>query len=180
MKRWLISGCLLGLASAAVWAEQDMYLHTHKGTPAQAKNQDTNFGSPADYDRSNNYRGNYELQLSAAGVDAPKKLTLEHRAVANFDVHNNSDKDALLVIGDDKATREIAEMLAAGKSSEALSFHTYPIKAGQTAQLAWNFDTYRTRKVKFSSMDSAGHIAAKVLTVNVGPREDKNAQFAGH
>ena len=178
-KLMLISGLLLSLAASGVYAGKDLYLHSHKGTPAQAQNQDTNFGSPASYDRGNLYRHNYQLQLSAAGVDLPKKLSVEKRAVANFDVRNNADKDLVLVIGDDKAIKEMAELFAAGKTEQPFNFHTIQVKAGESAQFAWRFDTYATRQVKLSVMDNQGHLAAKVLKVNVGPREDRNAQLAG-
>lgn len=178
-KLTLISGLLLGLVVSGAQAGKDLYVHSHKGTPAQAQNQDTNFGSPASYDRGNIYRHNYQLQLSANGVDLPKKLSVEKRAVANFDVHNNSDKDLVLVIGDDKAIREMAELFAANKSDQPFNFHSIQVKAGESTQFAWRFDTYATRQVKISAMDTQGHQSVKVLTVNVGPREDRNAQLAG-
>lgn len=180
MNAIVISGCLFGLVSSLVMAGNDKYVHTHKGTPAQAQNKDTNFGSPADYDRNNRYRDNYELELSAAGVAIPKKLSVKQRAVANFDIRNASDKDLVLVVGDDKAIKEMADLFAAGKSDEPFNFHSIQIKAGQTSQMAWNFDTYATRQVKFSVMDMKGKLATKVLTINVGPLVDRNAQFAGH
>lgn len=175
----LICSVLLGIAASSAQAGKDLYVHSHKGTPAQAQNQDTNFGSPATYDRGNLYRSNYQLQLSTAGVDLPKKLSVEKRAVANFEVRNVADKDLVLVIGDDKAIKEMAELFAAGLSDLPFNFHTIQVKAGQSAQFAWRFDTYATRQVKFGVMDNQGRPAGKMLKVNVGPREDRNAQLAG-
>ena len=114
---------LMALTATPGQAEDAMYLHTHKGTKAQAQNTDTNFGSPAEYNSYNRYRRNYEILLSADGVDSPGKLTVERRAVANFEVRNTSDKELVLLIGDDRAIAESTQLIAAGGNAAALDFH---------------------------------------------------------
>lgn len=176
----LLAAGFIALASMPVAAEDAIYLHTHKGTTLQALNKDTNFGSPATYNQYNRYRRNVDLQLSAAGVEVPQKLTLERRAVANFYVRNTSDLDLFLVIGDDRAIAETVQLISTSKSEAEKDFHVTLIKAGQVAQLAWRFDTFATPQVKMAVVNPSGRLADKALTVNVGPIEDRNYRMTGH
>ncbi len=175
----LISACLFGLVATLVQAEPIMYSHSHEGTPAQALNSDTRFGSPARYERANHYRRNVEVRLSEAGIDAPQKLSVMRRSVANFVVRNQAQNDLFLVIGDDKAIAESARMIAVASAEVEKDFHVTRIKAGDSVQLAWRFDTYAMPGVKLVAIDGAGRLAEKMLTVRVGPLEDRNAALAG-
>lgn len=175
----LAVGIFLGLSFLPAFAGGDIYLHTHKGTEAQARNTDTTFGSPAEYDRYNRYRRQYEIQLSANGVDMPQKLTIAHRAIANFDVRNASDQELTLLIGDDRAIAEFIQLSASGGSASLRDFHTRKIRAGQSLQFAWRFDTFATQKVKFVVIGSDGKPADKVLNIRVGPLEDRNYRLEG-
>lgn len=174
-----ISVCLIGLVSMSAQAEESKYLHTHKGTQAQAQNTDTNFGSPAEYNSYNRYRRNYEILLSANGVDSPGKLTVERRAVANFEVRNTSDKELVLLIGDDRAIAESTQQIATGGNATALDFHARKLLPGQTLQFGWRFDTYATQQVKFAVVATDGKPAQKALSIQVGPLEDRNYRMAG-
>lgn len=174
-----ITGLLLALLAIPASAGENMYLHTHKGTDAQAQNTDTNFGSPAEYNRYNRYRRNYEVLLSASGVDSPGKLTVERRAVANFEARNTSDKELVLLIGDDRAIAESTQLIATGGNASALDFHARKLQPGQTLQFGWRFDTYATQQVKFAVVTMDGKPAAKTLTIQVGPLEDRNYRMAG-
>jgi hypothetical protein len=178
-KRYLLIGFVFSLCALPAWAGGDRYLHTHKGTEAQARNTDTNFGSPADYDKDNHYRKKYEIRLSGSGVDTPQKLTVSRRAIANFDVRNVSDQDLTLLIGDDRAIAEFIQLLASGGSDSLADFHTRKLPAGQTLQFAWRFDTFATQKVKFVVVGSDGKPADKVLNIQVGPLEDRNYRLEG-
>lgn len=178
-KLGLVVCLLFGLGALPALAGGDLYLHTHKGTEAQARNTDTNFGSPAKYDRHNRYRRLYEIQLSASGVDTPQKLTVYRRAVANFDVRNVSDQDLTLLIGDDRAIAEFIQLIASSGSDSLPEFHARKVPAGQTLQFAWRFDTFATQKVKFVVIGNGGKPADKVLNIQVGPLEDRNYRFEG-
>ena len=175
----VMAGLLLGLLATPASAGENMYLHTHKGTDAQAQNTDTNFGSPAEYNRYNRYRRNYEILLSGNGVDSPGKLTVERRAVANFEVRNGADKELVLLIGDDRAIAEGTQLIASGGNAAALDFHTRKLQPGQTLQFGWRFDTYATQQVKFAVVGMDGTPAEKALTIQVGPLEDRNYRMAG-
>ncbi|MFO1386824.1 MAG: hypothetical protein U1F55_11765 [Chitinivorax sp.] len=170
---------LMALTATPAQAEDAMYLHTHKGTQAQAQNTDTNFGSPAEYNSYNRYRRNYEILLSANGVDSPGKLTVERRAVANFEARNTSDKELVLLIGDDRAIAESTQLIAAGGNAAALDFHARKLQPGQILQFGWRFDTYATQQVKFAVITTDGKPATKTLTIQVGPLEDRNYRMAG-
>jgi hypothetical protein len=175
----VMASLLLGLLAIPASAGESMYLHTHKGTDAQVQNTDTNFGSPTEYNRYNRYRRDYEILLSANGVDSPGKLTVERRAVANFEVRNTSDKELVLLIGDDRAIAESTQLIAAGGNAAALDFHARKLLPGQTLQFGWRFDTYATQKVKFAVVTMDGKPVAKTLTIQVGPLEDRNYRMAG-
>ena len=175
----LISACLFGLVCTSLQTEPLMYLHSHSGTQAQAQNSDTRFGSPARYQRANHYRRNYEIRLSEVGIDTPQKLSVMRRSVANFVVRNQAQNDMFLVIGDDQAIAETARMIAEARPDVAADFHVTRLKAGDSAQLAWRFDTYATPTVKLVVLDALGRRAEKALTVRVGPLEDRNAALAG-
>ena len=175
----LISACLFGLVSTSLQAEPLMYLHSHEGSQAQAQNSDTRFGSPARYERANHYRRNHEIRLSGSGIDAPQKLSVMRRSVVNFVVRNQAQNDMFLVIGDDQAIAETARMIAEARPEVAADFHVTRLKAGDFAQLAWRFDTYATPRVRLVAIDAAGRLAEKMLTVHVGPLEDRNATLAG-
>lgn len=170
---------LMALTATPVQAEDAMYLHTHKGTQAQAQNTDTNFGSPAEYNSYNRYRRNYEILVSADGVDSPGKLTVERRAVANFEVRNTSDKELVLLIGDDRAIAESTQLIAAAGNAATLDFHARQLLPGQILQFGWRFDTYATQQVKFAVVTSDGKPAQKALSIQVGPLEDRNYRMAG-
>jgi hypothetical protein len=174
-----ISVCLIALVSISAQAEESKYLHIHKGTQAQAQNTDTNYGSPAEYNRHNRYRRHYEILLSANGVDSPGKLTVERRAVANFEVRNTADQELVLLIGDDRAIAESTQLIAAGGNAPALDFHARKLQPGQTLQFGWRFDTYATQQVKFAIVTMDGKPATKTLTIQVGPLEDRNYRMAG-
>jgi hypothetical protein len=81
---------LMALTATPAQAEDAMYLHTHKGTQAQAQNTDTNFGSPAEYNSYNRYRRNYEILLSANGVDSPLDLDTKNINLKNINVSEHS------------------------------------------------------------------------------------------